>query len=267
MIRIHRGPEPARLGPERDKRLKVASGHVQAGTLEREHIVGYGAVRGDLWRAQHFKCCYCEKNNLEASHSDVEHFRPALRADRGPGFPTHGYWWLAWTWSNLLFVCPVCNRNTKNDQFPLDAASVPLQPHEQPPGGEFPLLIDPCVEDPIRHIQFQPVALRGRPRWAPFARSGSRRGFTTISTLKLDRPELLDLYDVHVEQHVVPVVKRLEEVIRARDSARVQEVWRNDVLVLMQHSRPFAALSYDAIDHHVAVGVRRTWRLTFQRPR
>jgi hypothetical protein len=76
--------------------LPIAAAHAEAETLSREdHIVEYQVVRPDLWRAQHFKCCYCERNNFESSRSDVEHFRPAMRARRGPRFSEHGYWWLA----------------------------------------------------------------------------------------------------------------------------------------------------------------------------
>jgi uncharacterized protein (TIGR02646 family) len=267
MIRIRRGPEPAKLLPIRSKKLSDADVQARAGTLKRDHIAGYDVVKDDLWRAQHFKCCYCERNNLEASHSDVEHYRPAIRADRGEGFPSHGYWWLAWTWANLMFACKVCNGSAKGARFPLDGTSVPLEAHQKPPGGEFPLLIDPCAEDPIKHILFRPMVTDGRHRWFPFARSGSHKGHTTISVLKLDRPQLLDLYDHHVDHHVSPVVKRLSAAIEGGNATRVQEIWKDDILVLIERDRPFTALSYDAIDHFVPVGVRRSWRLSLRRPR
>ncbi|MCQ2744463.1 MAG: HNH endonuclease [bacterium] len=53
----------------------------------------------------HGKCAFCETKS-ESMH--VEHFRPK----RG------GYYWLAYSWDNLLLSCPTCNTN-KGDDFPL----------------------------------------------------------------------------------------------------------------------------------------------------
>lgn len=53
----------------------------------------------------HGKCAFCETKS-ESMH--VEHFRPK----RG------GYYWLAYSWDNLLLSCPTCNTN-KSDEFPL----------------------------------------------------------------------------------------------------------------------------------------------------
>lgn len=56
------------------------------------------------------KCAYCE-TKTELMH--VEHFRPK----RG------GYYWLAYSWDNLLLSCPTCNTN-KSDEFPLAVGGV-----------------------------------------------------------------------------------------------------------------------------------------------
>jgi uncharacterized protein (TIGR02646 family) len=107
MIRITRGPEPANLVTIRNAQLAVLR------TLGREptskEINGYSVVAEDLWKAQHHKCCYCEQR-IPKGFNDVEHYRPKAVAARQPGSnDTHGYWWLAFTWENLLFACPACN--------------------------------------------------------------------------------------------------------------------------------------------------------------
>lgn len=51
------------------------------------------------------KCAYCEQW-VEASH--VEHYRPKSI-----------YYWLAFSWDNLLNICPKCNEHKGND-FALD---------------------------------------------------------------------------------------------------------------------------------------------------
>jgi 5-methylcytosine-specific restriction endonuclease McrA len=94
---------------------------------------------GDLlYRRQGRKCAYCERCE-ERRRNDVEHFRPKARANRLPGSAlTHGYWWLAWRWDNLLFACAVCNRSWTKDWFPLEDDTHALQPGDPPPGRERP---------------------------------------------------------------------------------------------------------------------------------
>ncbi|HMY18924.1 MAG TPA: hypothetical protein PKA58_21505, partial [Polyangium sp.] len=70
-----------------------------------------------------------------------EHYRPKAEADRRPGsHETHGYHWLAFTWSNLYFSCPDCNRSYKRTRFPLEHGSIALKTRKRPPGQEIPLL-------------------------------------------------------------------------------------------------------------------------------
>lgn len=58
----------------------------------------------------HQKCAFCEQkiieckdNNLEDCSSTVEHYRPKSR-----------YYWLAYSWDNLLWCCRECNQNKAN---------------------------------------------------------------------------------------------------------------------------------------------------------
>ena len=50
----------------------------------------------------HGKCAFCEQK-IEAAH--IEHFRPKSI-----------YYWLAYSWDNLLYICPTCNTK-KSDSF------------------------------------------------------------------------------------------------------------------------------------------------------
>lgn len=267
MIRIRRGPEPATLPPVRRIKLTVAAKHYRAGPLTRDHVSGYNVVKSDLCEVQHHKCCYCERNNFEAAHSDVEHFRPAIKAEKGSSFHTQGYWWLAWTWKNLMFSCKICNGSAKGAQFPLDPTSTPLLLRRQPPGGEIPLLIDPCSEDPMEHVQFVPRTLLGRPKWFPVPRAGSVKGDTTIKVLKLDRPGLLTLYENHVSREIEPVVEDVRRAMSGGDQATVSKLWERRV---EHHAlaawRPFTALSYDALDHFIPPSDRKAWSLTLLKP-
>lgn len=51
----------------------------------------------------HDKCAYCEQY---VERWDVEHYRPKKI-----------YYWLAYSWDNLLFSCPTCNQDKKGEQF------------------------------------------------------------------------------------------------------------------------------------------------------
>src|SRR5262249_42286898 len=152
-------------------------------------------VAGQLFALQGRKCCFCERPLVEPDYHDVEHYRPKARARRDPGsVQTHGYWWLAWAWDNLLLACNPCNRSHKRDRFPLAPGSVALQQEEQPPGAERPFLIDPSQDDPINEIEFFEEVIGTRRRWVPRGRAGSLLGDWTIRVLGLDRPHLIDAY-------------------------------------------------------------------------
>jgi uncharacterized protein (TIGR02646 family) len=268
MIRVSRGRAPKQLAAVRRQELKVLraqwmTSRAAPGPLQST----YRIARRSLWIAQHYKCAYCEFIE-QNDQNDVEHFRPKSGARRALGLPKEpGYWWLAWTWKNLLFACAACNRTHKGTWFPLDRGSKPLKPWEQPPGKERPLLVDPSLEDPIDHLRFEPYRKEGKEHWRPNPRAGSLRGWKTIELLGLDRPGLLDLYKSHVDQRVRPKVSMLRTQMRSSDDSRVTKVWREMTRELLDTRSPFTALSYDALDHLVPEPERQQWRLILPRPR
>lgn len=69
-----------------------------------------GDIKAALRDIYHCKCAFCE---TKSEPMQVEHFRPK----RG------GYYWLAYSWDNLLLSCPTCNTN-KSDKFPLAEGGV-----------------------------------------------------------------------------------------------------------------------------------------------
>lgn len=202
-----------------------------------------------MFKAQHHKCCYCERAPLE-KHQDVEHYRPKS-----------AYWWLAWEWSNLLFCCKRCNGH-KADRFPL-LAGHRLDPEMCPPGDEKPSILDPADPtpgaDPIDHIVFRFTA----GRWMPFPRNGSRRGRETIDTCKLHATDLLDQYRVHAEQ-ISSVVKLLQMALKTRDRSHIQAEWDDVARRWLSRSQPLTALSRDILDHHLPPTVRERYGLSLE---
>jgi uncharacterized protein (TIGR02646 family) len=145
-----------------------------------------GEVRTALFHLFRNKCAYCESQFL--SHApNLEHFRPktnARDARRATVDPDH-YWWLFYEWENLYLVCQDCNVN-KRDQFPVAGERAPAGAVGVELLLEEPLLLDPCGDDPARHLKFLEdgrVEPRAGGKWA--------RALTTIETLGLNRDALI----------------------------------------------------------------------------
>ena len=63
-----------------------------------------GSVQKKLNEIYHLKCAYCEQKLLDAP-KHIEHYRPKKI-----------YYWLAYSWDNLLLCCGSCN-SAKGDRF------------------------------------------------------------------------------------------------------------------------------------------------------
>jgi uncharacterized protein (TIGR02646 family) len=126
MRRIHRGglPVATRLEMYRRGKLCVDSAVARAEWQSFRPSVAAKPVVAELKRMAGVtgRCFYCS----DGKGADVEHFFPVAEK-------------AAYTmrWSNLLWVCPECNRK-KNATFPEE--------------NEEPLLIDPSATDPWRQL-------------------------------------------------------------------------------------------------------------------
>lgn len=146
-------------------------------------IYGHSDVKNALKTAQHKKCCYCESISEDTSYGAVEHYRPkgAVMPGKNQRKIYPGYYWLAYEWKNLLFVCQRCNTN-KSSYFPLEDNSQRARNHTQALKNESPLFIHPVDDDPSQHISFYDDAIIGK----------TVKGKTTIEYLKLDRADLFE---------------------------------------------------------------------------
>lgn len=213
-------------------------------------IDGYKVVAEELWNSQHFKCCYCE-SKIPKGFNDVEHYRPKGEAHRNPGSSlVHGYWWLAFTWENLLFACPGCNRSGKNSRFPIASKSTPLLAELNPPGKEKPLLLDPASAlNPVEHIEFVNLAAGGAgtpTHWWARPRNGSVYGNTTIDICKLNRLELRELRNDYVCNILTPHAQALNAALHEGNTRRIKEEYdRAKALITCKHS--FVCLAFDVL--------------------
>lgn len=252
MIFISRGPEPACLHTVRNRQL--AALRKLGRTPKSDEIDGYRVIADAIWKAQHSKCCYCELR-IPKSFNDVEHYRPKGFADRKPGCSlTHGYWWLAFTWNNLLFSCPGCNRSSKKAQFPLEVGSTSLTAENVVPGDENPLLIDPSSHiNPVAHIEFvfTTIGITGNiAQWWARPRNKSKFGLRTITVCSLNKDELLELRNKHVDSVVQDYVSALIGALASGDIADIRREFLR-AKALLRPANAHVALSYDALRHYV----------------
>ena len=126
------------------------------------------AVKDALGRCQNNKCCYCEMK-FPADYPEVEHYRPkgaVIIGESKSQLPT-GYYWLAYSWDNLLLCKTKINKRYKRKFFPLEVESNRARKHGDDTNLEAALLINPFDEDPREHIRFHqdepfPITEKGR---------------------------------------------------------------------------------------------------------
>lgn len=105
----------------------------------------------------HNKCAYCEQR-VEQYH--VEHYRP--KKEKGPD--SYAYYWLAFSWDNLLVACPTCN-SKKGNKFRIRNHRVTFDSNEENINNinclssgydriERPFMVNPEVTDPNNYIHF-----------------------------------------------------------------------------------------------------------------
>lgn len=264
MIRIRRGRAPNGWRRIEASELTRIQALVAAGKpLEFGTAHAHEGLREKLFEQQHWKCCYCEIQIREVG-SAVEHFRPKGRAFRGAGLPRHGYWWLAWDWDNLFFACGGCN-GTKATRFPLASGSAVLAPGQKRPYPEQALLLDPASRDPAENPHDLIKFVRVRRRWRPVPRKPDPRAATTIRTLRLDGPDLLEHYEKYVQKTVQPLVDDVLKGAAASNAAEVDHRWYRLTGMLFHDHAPFLALAHDAVEHLIPPGVRRQFGLRLPR--
>ena len=202
MIAVKRGKCPKALGGS-----PMAGDHYSRPEVERA-----------LWKMQHRKCCYCERDIPEIGQGKhVEHFRPKSLA-KFKNKRNH--------WPNLLLACPQCN-GQKGNQFPVSSN-----------GG--PVLIDPSSNgmDPERHIGFTADAedeydTPGLPK--PL----STRGRRTIEVLDLWSPYHVRARAKYYRRVVFPLYRKMK-MAEAKGDEKALKNAVSDFETLMSSKCEFA---------------------------
>ncbi|HEX6623734.1 MAG TPA: retron system putative HNH endonuclease [Pyrinomonadaceae bacterium] len=176
----------------------------------------------DLFRG---KCAYCESIYAATQPTDVEHYRPKGGVVVAGEFTRPGYYWLAASWENLLPSCIDCNRERKQDftdktsgksgkanHFPLtkedyrakSAAEIKREARAR-------LLLDPCHDDPDKHLVFEDDGVV-KPLKQKSGRA-STRGENSIRIYGLNRYDLASLRAERARETLALIarIKRLEQ--------------------------------------------------------
>lgn len=154
------------------------------------------------------------------SPGDVEHFRPKQCYRQGKNIPAEypGYYWLAYTWSNLYFSCPNCNRSWKKNLFPLADPLLRARSHSGDVATEQPVLLDPGgPDDPRQHIRFHEEIAVGK----------TERGRMTIETINLNRSDLCEARLAHAKP--LKCLKRIVDNYDAAPPDHPSAEWAADI--------------------------------------
>lgn len=181
----------------------------------KNRVYGESSVKSELIKAQHFKCCFCEAK-ITHSPGDVEHFRPKGKVDQHEDEASirPGYFWLAYTWENLMYSCDDCNRRYKKNYFPLkDPSKRALSPNDNI-DAEEPLIIDPFTENPEEYIDY-----RGAE---PYSKNGNQKGLETIK-----RTGLNDTARLSFNEDRVTRLKNAEDLYIALSEGTFPKPFRN----------------------------------------
>lgn len=139
-------------------------------------------IKGQLNEMYLGKCAYCE---TYVEQMVVEHYRPK----RG------GYYWLAFSWDNLLLACPTCN-GFKREYFPVSKARVVFDPirdtivciHQL--GAQYDKLERPLLVNPERALSSEISSIRFDEKGQ--ISSNNERMNQTIEICKLNRKALCE---------------------------------------------------------------------------
>jgi uncharacterized protein (TIGR02646 family) len=111
-----------------------------------------------------------------SSYDEIDHYRPKSH-----------YYWLGYSWENLLISCKPCNTK-KGDNFPLRDESRRATTHDDDLSAEKPLLIDPYIDEPSEHLYWRGALVTHH----------TDRGEATIQILDLNRDELYRTRDEYL---------------------------------------------------------------------
>lgn len=213
--------------------------------VKRHHYIpGFIAELSSCFK---HKCAFCELP-LANNQGKILFFRPRLNTEpalHGEWQPTIHYYWLSWHWPNIYLSCDECQHN-KGFAFPIDAR------RRASPGiydaglllKEKPLLLDPCHDNPLFHLEFKSDGSL-QPR------RNSRRGKQTINTFDLNRETLRRLR----EEEYISLADKWDIAMHARGTILSDAI--DELLALCGSDHKFAGLKRQFVYNWLASMTRK----------
>jgi len=165
---------------KKENRREVFNNNISLGSYsDSKNRYKVGSVQTKLNEIYNLKCAYCEQKLLDAP-KHIEHYRPK-----------NIYYWLAYSWDNLLLSCGSCN-SMKSDNFEIKNQVVVYndESFESIHGlsndydeTEIPLIINPEKDDILEFIEY-------RKNGEVFSKD-ERVAHTIENACKLNREELM----------------------------------------------------------------------------
>lgn len=221
-----------------------------------------GAVKLQLKALFGRKCVFCESLLMGTQPGDIEHYRPkgSLLVPNPAGakpIEKAGYYWLAASWPNLLLACADCNRPRyqldwddttrligKGEYFPLESEAQRAT-STATLANEKPLLINPCSDDPERHLSF-----RDDGGVQPTIKDGvsSPEGQATIYYCGLARAELLQMR----ARHRITVMAAVRHIVQSLKAGNEPGADLDDLLLMLKPTEPYVAFTRHLVRTHLA---------------
>ncbi len=230
----------------------------------RDNYYAHDDVKSELKSAYGNKCAFCESDVTAGSALQVEHYRP--KAKVAENSQHHGYFWLGYEWSNLLYACSKCNR-AKWNKFPLqnenDRIKKPplsrgkldktrCKSDREPLKSEGALLINPEIENPGEHLIFLPSGK---------IEGVTRKGKTTIETCRLHRDPLVIARKKLIEQFMRRFMRYVSDFYQDRIGMETLNYnIKRDLCELMDiivENLQYSALARSMVRHFESFFIRR----------
>lgn len=182
-----------------------------------------GSVQKKLNEIYHLKCAYCEQKLLDAP-KHIEHYRPK-----------DVYYWLAYSWDNLLLCCGGCN-SAKGKRFATKNSAVVYdnEPFKEihTLGSSYdtleePMIINPEKDDILALIEFD--------KNGKISSTNERVQHTIEEACNLNRVELVELrmelitnFINRINEHYLYFIKHKDisrfkpDIVDFKNSCRVE---------------------------------------------
>lgn len=141
------------------------------------------AFLGSLRSLFHDKCAFSERVTIY--HPVVTHLRPPYDSLGDEGIDRESYWWAAYRWSNAYLAHPRTVL-AKGNSYPVTGPRAKAEDDD-----ETALLLDPCRDDPNRHLRFAENGFVYPVASSDLAKGRFHRGEMTITLLELNEESLV----------------------------------------------------------------------------